>query len=193
VSPEARPDIAFGGMPMRKISVAAVLLFVLVSCAHAEDLSTTETKPVQLALFNPAQIFNESIGIKGVRLNLLYGRNVFVRGLDVGLVNTCGGGESVGLQWGLLGYNEGSFLGIQWNMFNLTEGDFSGLQWGIYNDAGDGEGLQFGLVNTSTNMRGLQIALVNYTQTMHGLQVGLVNIIRKKETLPVMVLVNWSF
>ena len=178
---------------MKQTVLAALLLFVIFSCAHAEDMSTTQTKPVQLALFNPAQIFNESYGIKGVRLNLLYGRNIFVKGLDVGLVNTCTGGESVGFQWGLLGYVEGGFLGIQWNMFNLTEGDFSGLQWGIYNDAGTGEGLQFGTVNTSRHMQGLQIALVNYTETMHGLQVGLVNIIRKKETLPVMVLVNWSF
>jgi hypothetical protein len=178
---------------MRNTCLFALLLFVVFSCAHAEDLSTTQTKPVQIALFNPAQIFDESIGIKGVRLNLLYGRNVFVRGLDMGLVNTCRGGESVGFQWGLLGYVEGDFLGIQWNLFNLTDGEFSGLQNGIYNDAGHGEGLQFGFVNTAGSMRGLQLSLVNYTETMHGIQVGLVNIIREKETLPVMVLVNWSF
>jgi hypothetical protein len=178
---------------MRQITIAALLLMVAFSCVQAEDLSTTQTKPIQIALFNPAQIFNESIGIKGVRLNLLYGRNVFVKGLDVGLVNTCRGGESVGFQWGLFGYVEGDFLGIQWNMFNLTGGEFSGLQWGLYNDVGSGEGLQVGFVNTSRNMRGLQVSLVNYTETMHGLQVGLVNIIRKKEKLPVFVLVNWDF
>jgi hypothetical protein len=178
---------------MRQAIIFALLMIVAFSFAHAEDLSTTQTKPVQIALFNPAQIFNESIGIKGVRLNLLYGRNVFVKGLDVGLVNTCRGGESVGLQWGLFGYVEGDFLGIQWNMFNLTGGEFSGLQWGIYNDVGNGEGLQFGLVNTAKNMRGLQVAFVNYTENMYGLQIGLVNIIRNKEKLPVFVLVNWSF
>jgi len=178
---------------MRQAILAAILLFVVFSCAHAEDLSTTETKPIQIALFNPAQIFNESIGIKGVRLNLLYGRNVFVRGIDVGLVNTCGSGESVGLQWGILGFVEGDFLGIQLNAFNMTQDEFSGIQWGIYNDVGDGEALQFGLVNTAKNMRGLQVGFVNYTETMYGLQIGLVNIIRRKETLPVFVLVNWSF
>jgi hypothetical protein len=178
---------------MRQMVFAVLLLLVTVSLTQADDLGATETKPVQLALFNPAQIFNESIGIKGVRLNLLYGRNVFVKGLDVGLVNTCGGGESVGFQWGILGYVEGGYLGIQWNMFNLTEGQFSGLQWGIYNDVGNGEGLQAGLVNTSGHMQGLQVSLVNYTETMHGVQVGLVNIIRKKEKLPVFVLFNWSF
>jgi len=178
---------------MRQAILAAFLLFVVFSCAHAEDLSTTETKPIQIALFNPAQIFNESIGIKGVRLNLLYGRNVFVRGIDVGLVNTCGSGESVGFQCGILGFVEGDFLGIQVNAFNMTQGEFSGLQWGIYNDVGDGEALQFGLVNTARNMRGLQVGFVNYTETMYGLQIGLVNIIRRKETLPVFVLVNWSF
>jgi len=178
---------------MKQVILAALLLFVVFSCVHAEDLSTTQTKPIQIALFNPAQIFNESIGIKGVRLNLLYGRNVFVKGLDVGLVNTCGGGETVGFQLGLFGYVEGDFLGIQWNMFNLTGGEFSGLQWGIYNDVGDGEWLQFGFVNTAKNMHGIQVALVNYTETMHGLQVGLVNVIRNKESLPVFVLVNWSF
>ena len=178
---------------MRQAILAVLLLFVVFTCAHAEDLSTIETKPVQIALFNPAQIFNESIGIKGVRLNLLYGRNVFVKGIDVGLVNVCGNGESVGLQWGILGYVDGDYLGIQINAFNLVNQEFSGLQWGIYNDVGDGEGLQFGLVNTAKNMRGVQVAFVNYTETMYGLQIGLVNIIRRKETLPVFVFVNWSF
>ena len=178
---------------MRQAILAVLLLFVVFSCAYAEDLSTTQTKPIQIALFNPAQIFDESIGIRGVRLNLLYGRNVFVRGIDFGLVNTCGGGESLGLQWGLLGYVEGDYLGIQWNTFNLTEGEFTGFQGGTFNHAGDGEGLQWGLVNSAKNMRGLQLGFVNYTENMHGLQVGLVNIIRNKESLPVFVLVNWSF
>jgi hypothetical protein len=37
------------------------------------------------------------------------------------------------------------------------------------------------------------VGLVNYTENMHGLQIGLVNIISNKESLPVFVLVNWSF
>lgn len=178
---------------MKKAVLAAILVLVTFSGAYSEDLGGTETRPIQLALFNPVQIFDESVGIKGIRLNLLYGRNVFVRGIDAGLVNVLGGGESVGLQYGIVGYVEGDYLGVQWDAFNFTEGKFSGLQYGIFNNVGDGEGMQFGLVNTARNMRGLQVAFFNYTETMYGLQIGLVNVIRQKETLPVFVFVNWSF
>ena len=46
---------------------------------------------LQLSLFPPAQIFNESYDVSGLRLSLIYGRNQNVRGLDLGLVNEAKG------------------------------------------------------------------------------------------------------
>ncbi|MCP4703426.1 MAG: hypothetical protein GY865_02350, partial [candidate division Zixibacteria bacterium] len=62
-------------------TVLLVLLILSVTPVMAQH------KPVQLSLFNPIQIFPETDGITGVRLNLLYGRNTKVIGVDFGLVN----------------------------------------------------------------------------------------------------------
>ncbi|MFH1313963.1 MAG: hypothetical protein ABIJ00_12160 [Candidatus Eisenbacteria bacterium] len=155
-------------------------------CGAAEE-------PFQLALFNPIQIRDEAAGIVGLRLNLIYGKNVYVTGLDLGLVNHCTGGETLGLQHGLVGYVEGDFRGWQDNMVSIVKGEFRGLQTGLYNEFGNGMGFQLGAVNRTYNMRGFQLGFVNYTETMHGLQIGLLNIIQSKKTWPALILVNWSF
>jgi hypothetical protein len=150
-------------------------------------------KPFQFALFHPLQIRDESASITALRFNLIYGKNVSVSGLDIGLANHCTGGESVGLQYGLVGFTEGDFVGWQDNAICITQGRLTGFQSGLYNQCGQGEGFQMGFVNRAIDMRGFQLGLVNYTETMYGLQIGLVNIIQRKETLPVFVIANWSF
>jgi hypothetical protein len=150
-------------------------------------------EPFQLALFNPVQIRDEATGIVGVRLNLIYGKNAYVTGLDLGLVNHCTEGQTLGLQYGLAGYIEGDFSGWQENVVCIVKGELTGLQTGLYNECGNGMGIQFGAVNRAENMRGFQLGFVNYTDTMHGLQVGILNIIQSKESWPALILVNWSF
>lgn len=61
--------------------------FVLVIAVLMAAPAFAQNKPVQLALVTPIQIFPEDNSITGVRLNLLYGRNASVTGLDLGLVN----------------------------------------------------------------------------------------------------------
>jgi hypothetical protein len=179
---------------MVRLLVASVVVFSITCSLGAGDgFADQEGEPFQLALFNPLQIREESASITALRLNIIYGKNVAVTGLDLGIANHCTGGQSVGLQYGLLGFIEGDFLGWQDNVVSIVFGDFTGFQSGFYNHCGQGEGFQMGFVNRATDMRGLQLGLVNYTETMYGLQVGLVNIIHRKERLPVFVLVNWSF
>ncbi|MGB2768214.1 MAG: hypothetical protein WBC88_00615, partial [Candidatus Zixiibacteriota bacterium] len=60
----------------------AVLIFIMLAAPVF-----AQNRPIQLALVTPIQIFPEDNSITGVRLNLLYGRNVSVSGLDLGLVN----------------------------------------------------------------------------------------------------------
>jgi hypothetical protein len=168
-------------------------MLVMSSLGIKDATADVEGEPFQLALFNPLQIREESASITALRLNLIYGKNVSVAGLDIGIANHCTGGQSLGLQYGLVGLVEGDFMGWQDNGINITVRGFTGFQSGFYNHCGQGEGFQLGFVNRATDMRGLQVALVNYTETMYGLQVGLVNIIKQKERLPVFVIVNWSF
>ena len=141
---------------------------------------TAQEKPVQLALFNPIQIFNENTSITGLRISLLYGKNASVTGLDWGLVNHTTSGVSKGVQFGLVGYAEADFMGWQDNGINITKGKFEGLQWGVVNYAGTISGVQLGFVNYAANMT-------------KGLQIGLVNIIKHGGQFPFFPIVNWAF
>jgi len=138
-----------------------------------------QNRPIQLALVTPIQIFPEDNSITGVRLNLLYGRNVSVWGLDLGLANHTTAGTFKGWQHGLVGIADANFMGWQDCGVNVTNGKFEGLQWGI--------------VNYANAMSGFQLGLVNYARTMEGLQIGLVNVIRQGGQFPVFPIVNWSF
>ena len=156
-----------------------LLGLVLVAAVLMAAPAFAQNKPVQLALVTPIQIFPEDTPIGGVRLNLLYGRNVTVTGLDLGLVNHTTTGLSKGWQTGLVGLNDADFLGFQDCGVNVTKGRCEGFQWGMVNYAGE--------------MSGFQLGFVNYAMTMKGLQIGLVNIIKQGGQFPVFPIVNWSF
>lgn len=153
------------------------LLTVIV--VSAPLTARAQSKPIQLSLFTPVQIFPEQTPIAGLRLNVLYGRNVSVQGLDVGLVNHTTTGHFKGVQFGIVGMADSDFDGFQDNAVNIVKGRVEGFQWGLVNHAGSASGFQLGFVN--------------YAGTMKGLQIGLVNIIRQGGAFPVFPIVNWSF
>jgi hypothetical protein len=159
----------------RVLMAFAVVVFVL----FWTPIQAQETRPIQLSLVTPIQIFSEDYRITGVRLNLLYGRNASVSGYDIGLVNHTTIGESTGLQHALVGINDSDFSGWQNCGVNITKGNF--------------EGFQYGIVNYAHYMSGFQLGLVNYARSAKGLQIGLVNIIRQGGQFPVFPIVNWSF
>lgn len=108
--------------------------------------------PCQLALCYPLQVVEASADVTGLRLNLLYGRNQDIAGLDVGLINQAVH-RVVGLQIGGIG--------------NLNTWPFS------TNQAAEVNGLQAGLLfNTTATARGAQVgAGVNWVQgDLRGLQ-----------------------
>lgn len=152
-----------------------IALFLLFSSTPI----LAQSKPIQLALFTPVQIFPEENPISGVRLNLIYGRNISVTGLDLGLVNHTKKDLSKGVQFGLVGLVDSDFVGWQSNWINITKNNFEGFQWGT--------------VNYANFANGLQLGIVNYTGSMKGLQIGLVNIIKEGGAFPFFPIVNWSF
>ncbi len=158
-----------------RVLLGSVLLLLIIVSSPV----MAQQKPIQLSLFTPVQIFPETDAITGVRLNLLYGRNVSVVGLDLGLVNHTTSSVSKGLQYGLVGLVDSDFVGWQDNVVNVVKGDF--------------EGLQLGIVNHAHYASGLQLGLVNYAGSMKGLQIGLINIIGQGGQFPVFPIVNWSF
>jgi hypothetical protein len=161
----------------RRISIGTVLAVLI--CILVSASVQAQTRPVQVSLVTPIQIFPEKYTITGIRLNLLYGRNVAVQGIDIGLVNHTTTGQFQGLQWGLVGLTDADFTGWQDCAVNVVQVRCEGLQWGLVNYAG--------------NMSGLQLGFVNYAKKMKGLQIGLVNIIKVGGQFPVFPIVNWSF
>lgn len=168
-------------------------LFVTLTCALTgfiltPDASLAQRRPIQLSLVTPVQIFPPEDTIAGVRINILYGRNVAVTGLDIGIVNHSTG-ISRGLQYGLVGIAE-DFQGWQSHAVNVANGKFEGFQSGYVNVSEVFRGFQMGLVNYANDTEGLQLSLVNYAETLKGLQIGLVNIIKEDGLFPVFPIFN---
>lgn len=176
-----------------KRCLAVVSVVALIVLVPASSLRAQQTRPVQLALVTPIQIFPEEDAIGGVRLSLLYGRNVSVAGFDLGLVNHTTTGTTKGVQWGIVGIAERRFVGWQGNYVNVVNGTFEGFQSGLVNYSGEATGFLLGWVNYTKYTNGLQLAIVNYTKRMKGIQVGLLNIIEEGGFLPIFPIVNWSF
>jgi len=159
-----------------KILVISIVTMVLVLAFG--PTGQAKERVFQGSLFTPVQIFPESDVVAGLRFSLLYGRQAAVTGLDIGLVAHTTTGTSKGVQYALVGYNEGNFTGWGDAAVNITMKDF--------------EGFQFGVVNYAHHASGFQLGLVNYAESMHGLQIGLANIIKQGGQFPFMVIANWS-
>jgi hypothetical protein len=142
---------------MRKLmAVLALALPAGIQTVSAEDVPMT---PVMVSLMTPAQAPSPEWDVKGVRINLLYGRCQNLYGLDVGLVNHTVGKE-VGLAVGLVNYTEQRFTGLQIGGVNIGE-EVNAMQVGIYNEADDLSGVQIGLINHARIARGVQVGLIN--------------------------------
>jgi len=161
---------------MKKVLVLlsiGIAVFILSSTGYAQS------KPVNIALFNPIQVFPENNSIEGVRINLIYGKNIAMTGLDWGLVNQVGSGGMKGIQWGFVNLNEGNFVGWQDGAFNINDNDVKGFQFGWY--------------NKGAHVSGFQLGLVNSAESLYGLQIGIINFIKTGGQFPVFPIVNWSF
>lgn len=169
--------------------VASMILGAFVPMVYAQ-----ETKPINLALFDPVQIFKKDVPIKGFRFNLIYGNNSAMTGLDMGVANWVTG-ETKGLQWGLVvNYTAGNFTGWQAAPLQKVGGHALGVQMGwLVAINGSGKGLQASGVTISDDYIGLQIGVVNYAVQLHGIQIGLVNIIKNGGMLPFFPIFNYSF
>jgi hypothetical protein len=159
---------------MKKYFIILTICFISFS-----TLISAQDNPIQLSLFNPIQIVPENESVSGIRLNLIYTKNVNMTGLDIGLVNL----------------TTGKLSGVQWGGVNLLDGGMTGWQSGFVNiSKGHAVGLQTSWVNHhSSHFNGLQLAIVNYAATLEGLQLGLINIIGQGGFLPVFPIFNFDF
>ena len=67
-----------------RVAVVCALTAVLLLVAATPPAQAQN--PIQLAIFNPAQIVKDSEPVNGVRLNLIYTKNTSMTGLDLGFI-----------------------------------------------------------------------------------------------------------
>jgi hypothetical protein len=164
--------------------VVVVLLSVWTSSAQA-----AEWTPFQLSLVKPVQLFSEETKVEGLRLNLIYGVNKEVTGLDLGVVNEVTG-TTKGVQAAyILGGNisrdlDGAQIVYGFGGVNVTNGEANGLQIsGVgagVNWAEEFNGVQLsgvlGGINKAANMTGLQITVafggINMAENVTGFQIA---------------------
>ena len=104
--------------------------------------------------------------VSGIDLGF-WGRSLYFQGIQINVLRNDVKDDMSGFQVGL--YN------------SIGGGQMLGLQLGLFNEADSMRGVQAGLVNFCGETEGLQIGLINRSETMHGYQVGLINIIRDAE------------
>lgn len=110
-------------------------------------------------------------------LNLFWGMNGGLKGLEIGGIGNSLNREVQGLQiGGVFNYVEGGMQGVQTSgIFNLSKGAVMGLQYsGIINLSGNVYGMQgTNLSNVARNLYGIQISGVsNIASNVYGCQVG---------------------
>jgi hypothetical protein len=177
----------------------ALLVLALGALPRGSAAQPPETSrpwtPVQLALWDPIQVFGEGWSVAGLRLSLISGANHDVTGLDLLGIASLTRGDQTGLQIGLYEEVEGDLAGWQLAAFAAdVDGRARGLQTAaLYNHAGEGTGVQLsGALNRTERMRGLQISLVNWTEDLEGVQIGLVNI-HRNGWIPFLPVFNFGF
>ncbi len=122
---------------------AATFALVLSAVATPAALRADVT-PLQIALFHPIQLANEKTAVVGLRLNLFYGKNRDVYGLDLGLVNVVER-DSVSVAAGLANVSR-RHGGVQVGLANASR-TLYGFQFGLVNFHESGFGWQFGAIN----------------------------------------------
>ncbi len=180
-------------MGRSRVSITRDTTLIFAFALLCSACSTSWT-PVQGAIFNPEQIFSESTDVRGLRVNVIYGKNASVYGLDVGLWNEVE--ERVrGIQLaGVVNLaRELDGIGAS-GLVNKVEERVRGLQCGVANYAGEVAGVQIaGISNQSNSVVGVQIGgLVNDAEKLVGLQIGLLNF-NKSGPLPFFPIFNFGF
>lgn len=179
---------------LKKIIVATLLLSAFSFHLSAGQCQNHRHKSsccssFQVSLCDPVQSNPSDCDVCGVRLNVLYGKNRNVTGLDVGLVNHATG-DVKGLEIGVVNIVEGDFTGFQDGFYNTCK-NLSGCQNGIVNHCTNKvNGVQRGFVNQAKDTSGVQWGLINFTRNLNGVQIGLINIQKSRKHFRILPIIN---
>ena len=174
--------------------VLACVAASLAPAAASAEKPAARSKPVQLALLNPAQVFGEDTSVSGFRLNVFLGVNRDVMGFDLSAVAGHTLGTQRGVQLGLVNQVGGDCTGAQTAALgNSVEGRLRGVQIaGLVSLASEGSGVQIApFLAHATKFSGFQLGLFTFADEMKGLQLGLLNF-NENGFLPIFPLFNFG-
>ncbi len=132
--------------------------------------------PVWIALNS-----QKDIDVIGLRLTIPYGSCESVTGFDIGFFGRCRYFEGFQLNIlrnDVSDIMAGVQVGI-YN--SSGRADLMGLQVGLWNEAHSIRGVQIGLINVADSVTGIQFGIINRSEALYGFQGGIVNVIRESE------------
>jgi hypothetical protein len=136
--------------------------------------------PFQVGIWDPIQLFRNERSVYGLGLNLIYGNNRNLVGLEVGFASNKRW-MSAGLQVGaILNRVTGTARGLQVaGIINWVEGPFHGLQLSTINLGNGADGIQIGAANFNwrhgeeSRVAGLQAGVLSLNSGhFYGLHLG---------------------
>ncbi len=189
---------------MRSIILSVLFVVLMCSMSYGKDVLSSEQPandleiitrsgaiiPFQFAIVEQLQLVSKDKSITGLKLNLIYGCNYGITGVDLGLVSKAQ--YTTAIQFNLMNIVEQEGVGLQVGLFNLAQ-SYSGMQFGVFNLCGSSfTGVQAGFLNYASICSGLQLGIVNNCQSMRGIQLGLINVIQDSN-LPFFPILNMQF
>jgi len=175
---------------LRRLVLTCILLAATLPASFADAL---DCYPLQISLLPVAQIVPKEKSVCGLRLDLPWGENKSVSGIDLGIINraeSVQGIEVGGVNW-LDAEDRNMSWGIQAGVFNFKGTvPFTGVQLGLFNmpdifniggyipsasNAATENVIQASLANaTMNNVNGAQVAFaVNGALNVNGLQASI--------------------
>lgn len=155
---------------MKNIKILLGMMFLMSTLTFAET-------PFQLGL--PGTNIPADQNVKGVRLNLLYGKNTNMNGLDINILALGETNNFTGVQLSPLwiGANKvnNSFTGVGIGFANIHLGQSTGVVIGGVNYTNDFNGLQWGFVNFNQRKSVINLGGVNINQGESLVDIGFVN------------------
>lgn len=196
---------------LKKFSTKVLVIVIcLLSMKCMANLKSTQSiSPLGIGIVEGLQFPNNNSDVMGLRICLLYGQNINVFGVDVGVFGCSVDGCLLGLEvsgiLNIVGAANGAiqvagianncledFYGFQVSgIVNNAYGIYGG-QIGVLNIAKNVGGLQIGLYNRAETVTGVQIGVINCTAEMDGIQIGVLNII-KNSSCSYLPIVNAHF
>jgi hypothetical protein len=164
--------MGFHGRPLRHLLIFGCFLICPV-VGRAEQITSW-----QVSFIHPLQVYSDDYSVDCFRLDIIYGVNEDVKGVDIGMINETKHNVH-GFEWGLVNQVKDDFGGWQLGLVNEVHHDFKGFQLGLLANRTKGscQGFQASVFfnDAEEDLRGLQLGIVNNTGSLYGVQIGLLN------------------